>query len=60
MYVVTKNNPFYPHVAYRETLEEARTVAAEFEGEMASETGKYECRITIAEVVEDKTVRSNY
>lgn len=60
MYVITKNNPFYPSVAYRETLDEARAVAAEFEEEMASKTGEYECRITIAEVVEDRTVRSDY
>lgn len=60
MFVITKNNPYYPSVVYRETLEEAHAAAADFENDIASEGGSYECRITIAEVVEDKTVRSDY
>ena len=60
MYVITKNNPYYPSVVYCETLEEAHAVATEFEKDMASETGEYECRITIAKVVEDRTIRSDY
>jgi|APEBP8051072661_1049379.scaffolds.fasta_scaffold10980_3 hypothetical protein len=60
MFVITKNNPYYPSVAYRETLDEACKVAGEFEQDMTSEDGEYECRITIAEVVEDKIVRSDH
>lgn len=60
MYVITKNNPYYPRVEYRETLDDARTVAAEFEEEMSSDGGAYECRITIAHIVDDKIVRSDY
>ena len=60
MYVITKNNPYYPSVQYAETLEEARAVAAEFEEEISSEQGRYKCRITISELVEDKSVLSDY
>ena len=61
MFVITKNNHYYaPSVVYRTTLDEARAVAAEFASEMFSEHGKHECRIMIAEVIEEVVGKSNY
>lgn len=60
MYVVTKNNPYYPDVEYFETIEDANAQQDEWLTAMASEAGQYECKVTVAQVIETRTVMSDY
>lgn len=60
MYVVTKNNAYYPSVEYFDTIEEANAQRDEWLIDMASVGGKYECKVTVAHVIETRTVNSDY
>ncbi len=60
MYVVTKNNPYYPSVKYFVTVETANAQRDEWLTEIASEDGVYECTVTVAVVIETRTVMADY
>lgn len=60
MYVVTKNNPYYPAVEYFKTIDEATAQMKDWIEEMASEGGKYKCKVSVAQVIETITVRSDF
>lgn len=60
MFIVTKNNTYYPSVEYFGSIEEANTQRDEWLAEMASVHGEYDCEVTVAEVRETRVVRSDY
>ena len=60
MYIVTKNNPYYPSVEYFKSFEEAITKRDEWLRDMRSKDGNYECKVTVAQVIETKTVKSDF
>ena len=51
MYIVTKNNPYYPSVEYCDTMEEAIRQREEWVNDHSEEAGDYKMQITIAEVI---------
>lgn len=55
MFIVTKNNPYYPSIDYFDTIEEAKKLRDELVKEFMSIDGKYDCQVTIAEVIETQT-----
>jgi len=60
MYVVTKDNPYYPSVLYFGAIEEANAQRDKWLAEMAFEGGEHECNVTVAQVIETKKVMSIY
>jgi len=58
VYIVTKNNPYYPSVEYCSTFEEANRIAQEFIDELYIKDGEYEWQVTIAEVLNTRSVTS--
>ena len=60
MFIVTKNNPYYPNVEYCFSIEEAYAQREEWISELQSNNGEHECSITIAEVIETVEIRSDY
>ena len=58
MYVVTKNNPFYPDVEYCETMEEAEKQLEEWIEDLREPDGEYNCKITIAEEIKTIEIKS--
>lgn len=60
MYVITKNNPYYPDVEYRETIEEARAARDAMVADIQKENGEYACKVTIGLVVETVEVLSDW
>jgi hypothetical protein len=60
MYLVTKNNPFYPDVEYFDTIEEARTRRNEWIKEIGSARGEYQTKITISEEMETFIISTDY
>lgn len=60
MFVVTKNNPFYPEVEYFETIEEANIQRDEWFNGMNTPAGEYDCIITVARVLESKPFKSEF
>jgi len=59
MYVVTKDNPYYPSVEYRDTLEEARKLFDMCLEDDHKESGIYTNQVTIAEIIISKTFKSH-
>ena len=59
MFIVTKNNPYYPSVEYFETLHVANKQRDFWVAEMESEVGTCECNITVAEVIETTEIKSD-
>lgn len=60
MFVVTTNNPYYPNVIYVGTIEEAQKERDDFLRSDSVEDGKYEAKVTIAEVIETTEIRTYY
>lgn len=60
MYIVTKDNPYYPGVEYFETIEEANTKRDEWLAKLATDDGEYECKVTVARIIETKAFKSDY
>ena len=58
MFIVAKNNPFYPSVELRPTLEESQAVRDTWLAEMQAEEAPHEGLIVIGEVVEETPFRS--
>jgi len=59
-YVITKDNPYYPEVVYRNTFIEAQNQRDEWLNDLHEEDGTINCRITIAKVVETTKFKSYY
>lgn len=53
MYIVTKDNPYYPSVKYFRTLEEAKAQAAEWMQEMHCLEGHNTCTVAVSVVVDE-------
>lgn len=60
MYIVTKNNPYYPSVIYCGTLEDAQHKAKEWLKEMHDPGAPNACKITIAKIEQSFEFRSAY
>lgn len=60
MYIVTKNNPYYPSVEYFDTLVEAEAQRDEWVAELEDVGGCYFNQVTIATVLETVQVTVNY
>lgn len=61
MYVITKDNPYYSSVEYRETWEEAVKVRNSFLSEMDGyEEDKYKVKVTISQEIETIETTNSY
>ncbi len=59
-YVITKDNPYYPEVVYKNTFIGAMGQRDEWLSDIHEEDGTIECKIIIAEVVETTKFKSHY
>lgn len=61
LYIVTKNNRFYPDVEYFKTIEEAIVQRDKWIADMEEEeNGKYECKVTVARILETTMTKTSY
>lgn len=60
MYIVTRDNPYYPSVEYFDTIEEANSERDNIINSMSSESGKHDCKVSVALVIETTSIKSNY
>jgi hypothetical protein len=54
MYIVTKNNPYYPSVRYCDSMAEAEEQRDEWISVTSDNDGRYHCKVTIAQVIETR------
>lgn len=59
-YIVTIDNPYYPSVAYCNSMEEAESQKYEWLEEMHEEDGTYEAKIIIALIVEEQNIKTYF
>lgn len=59
-YIVTKDNPYYPSVEYRDSMEEAQKQKHEWLEEMHEEDGTYKAKIIIAEIIEEQDIKTYF
>lgn len=60
MYIVTKNNPYCPEVAYFDSFEDAMYQHSSWVAEHHSEDGKHPGKITVAKVITTTDIKTLY
>ena len=59
-YIVTKDNTYYPSVAYFDDRDAARKQRDEWLEDMRSDGEKYTCKVCIAKILEEDECKSDY
>jgi hypothetical protein len=58
MYIVAEDNPYFPSVEFRPTLDEAQAVRDLWQAEMHDDGAPHEGKIVIGKVLEETPLRS--
>jgi hypothetical protein len=59
-FIVVADHPYYPQVAYCETLDEAKKERDEFIKDLFTNDGLNDCKVTVAEVINSQDGKSDY
>jgi hypothetical protein len=60
MYIVAKDNPYFPSVEYCASLDEAKVIYDKWKDDVDDPDGFITCRITISEVLTITNVKCSY
>jgi len=60
MFIVTKNNPYYPEVEYFDDIDAAKKKISEWQMDLHQDDGTHDTKLTLAEVVFSMPIKTHY